>query len=319
MRKCSINSKRVADPLLIVIVGPTGSGKSDLALGVAQEFHGEIVNSDSVQLYRYLDIGTAKTPEPERRGIPHHLIDILDPDEHFTAGDYSRLARQIIQAIAARGRTPIVAGGTGFYVRALLKGLFEGPPRDVELRERLARRQGDSLHRLLGRFDPAAAARIHPNDKQKLIRALEVCLLARRPLTELFTERPTRPLTGFRVVQVGLNPPRGELAARINARCVRMFERGLLSEIRQILEMGFSADAKALSSIGYREGILHIQGKLSLDEAIFRTQCATRQYAKRQWTWFRSEPDICWVDGFGWEEKVLRGVVHHLNVGISCI
>lgn len=282
---------------MVVIAGPTGSGKSDLAMALAETFRGEIVNCDSLQLYRFLNIGTAKTLEAERRGIPHHLFDILDPNQVFTAGDYCRLARTTIKEIAGRGKLPIVAGGTGFYLRALLYGLFSGPARDSNLRARLAARP-QSLHKLLRRFDPAAAARIHENDIQKLIRALEVCLLARKPITELHAGG-SEPLDGFRVLKIGLDPPRTELVERLNHRCVRMFESGLVEEVRQVISMGYPASSKAFESIGYREVVLHLSGALTLEQALIETQAATRQYSKRQRTWFRREPGIVWLEGFG--------------------
>ena len=205
---------------LIVIVGPTGSGKSDLALRIAEEYGGEIINCDSIQLYRYLNIGSAKLPVEERRGIPHHLIDVLDPDEIFTAGEYARRARAILAEMTSRGRLPIVAGGTGFYLRALLEGLFQGPARDEALRSRLAQREGKkpgSLHRLLRRFDREAALRIHSNDVPKVVRALEVCLLTRRPMTELFREGRDA-LEGYRTFKAALFPDREVLGARLDER-----------------------------------------------------------------------------------------------------
>ena len=282
---------------LVVVAGPTGSGKSDLAIALAETFQGEIVNCDSLQLYRYLNIGTAKTPEAERRGVRHHLFDIVLPDEVFTAGDYSRLARAVVKEIAGRGKLPIVAGGTGFYLRALLNGLFPGPGRNDDLRARLLRRPG-SLHKLLHRFDPPAAARIHANDTKKLIRALEVCLLARRPISSLHAQG-TEPLTGFRILKIGLDPPRAELLERLNHRCTKMFEAGLADEVQQVIALGYPPTAKAFESIGYREAILYLAGEFTPDEAIAATQVATRQYAKRQRTWFRREPGILWLKGFG--------------------
>jgi len=282
---------------LIVIIGPTGCGKSDIALKVAAAVSGEIVNCDSVQLYRHLDIGTAKVPQSERRGIPHHLVDILDPDQVFTAGDYMQIARKTLVEIIDRGHVPVVVGGTGFYVRALLHGLFTGPTRDEKLRARLERRP-ERLHRLLRRLDPVSAGRIHANDTQKLIRAVEVCILARRPMTDLLAQ-PAHPIEGFRTLKIGLDPDRASLNERLHERSRRMFEAGLVEEVRHILAMGYSPGAKALESIGYHEALEYIAGTLTLEDAIEHTQIATRQYAKRQRTWFRREPNVTWIQGFG--------------------
>ena len=284
---------------LIAVIGPTGSGKSDLALELAQTFGGEIVNCDSVQLYRYMNIGTAKVLPEERLGIPHHLLDFLDPDKVFTAGDYVRIARPLLREIAARKRTPIVTGGTGFYFRSLMSGLFMGPSRNDELRARLNRRDAARLHKLLRRLDRAAALRIHANDTQKVIRAIEVCVLSRRPITALHQEEHRAPLTGFQPLIIGLDPPKDALAARIEERCARMFDIGLIDEVRGLLARGFDRTSKALESIGYREAILHIDGAIGYAEAIAQTQIATRQYAKRQRTWFRREAGVEWLEGFG--------------------
>lgn len=280
-----------------MIAGPTGSGKSHLALSLAEDFVGEIVNCDSVQVYRHLDIGTAKLPTAARRGIPHHLMDIIDPDAIFTAGDYARAARNTLREISGRGRLPIVVGGTGFYLRALLHGLFEGPIRDNALRAKLADRK-TPLHRILKRLDPAAAARIHANDTQKLIRAIEVCLVTRRPMTSLHREGST-PLSGYSAVLIGLDPPRDLLYRRLNERCAEMFAGGLVNEVEAILAMPFSQDAKALESIGYRQAVGVLAGQMSVEEAIENTQQSTRQYAKRQLTWFRREAGVHWIPGFG--------------------
>ncbi len=291
---------------LVAILGPTGSGKSELALRIAEEFRGEIVNCDSLQVFRHFDIGTAKLTAAEQRGIPHHLLDIADPDELFTAGEYARLARQAIAGIAARGRLPVVAGGTGFYLRALLDGLFAGPARDQALRNRLAGRElrrSGSLHRLLRRFDPASAARIHPNDVPKVTRALEVCLLTRRPVTELF-QKGRDALRGYRALKLGLLPDRDALYGRLDARCARMFESGLAEEVRHILELGFPPEAKPFEAHGYRQALQCIRGELSPRDALFCAQRNTRHYAKRQITWFRREPGLVWLHGFGEEPGI---------------
>lgn len=302
-----------ADPPLIAVMGPTGSGKSELALHLAEQFGGEIVNYDSVQLYRHLDIGSAKTPADERRGIPHHLLDVLEPDEHFSAGEYARAAKAILKDIAHRKRVPVLVGGTGFYLRALLHGLPEAPPRDIALRARLAARRPGSLARILRRLDPAAAARIHPNDTSKLMRAIEIVLLTRLPVPNIAKDPVSRELHDFRVYKVGLNPSREQLAERINRRCLQMFERGLIEEVQRLLTMGYGSCAKALTSIGYREAVLFIEGQLSLDAALVQTQTATRQYAKRQRTWLRREVDVHWLSGFGDDAEVQTQAVRHLQ------
>jgi len=286
---------------LVAVAGPTGSGKSDLALEIAAKFNGEIVNCDSLQVFRYFDIGTAKLPLADRRGIPHHLIDIVDPDELFTAGEYARLARDTIAGISARGRLPVLAGGTGFYLRALLDGLFEGPSRDQTLRDRLAARElrhPSSLHRLLTRFDSEAARKIHPNDVPKVTRALEVCLLMRRPVSELFRHGRDA-LRGYRTLKLGLLPDRDALYERLDLRCVRMFEAGLVDEVRRILDRGFAPTAKPFESHGYKQALQLIQGELNPREAVFYAQRKTRNYAKRQITWFRRESGLVWLKGFG--------------------
>jgi tRNA dimethylallyltransferase len=288
---------------VVAIAGPTGAGKSELALRIAEEFAGEVVNCDSLQIYRFFDIGTAKLPLAEMRGIPHHLIDILDPDEVFTAGEYARLGRAALEDITTRGKLPIVAGGTGFYLRALFEGLFRGPARDTALRERLAAREvrkPGSLHRLLRRFDSTAATRIHPNDVPKVMRALEVYLIARRPVTEMFREGRDE-LQGYRTLKLGLAPDREKLYARLDERCRRMFESGLLEEVQGILDRGFPIEAKPFESHGYRQAIQLLRGELNAKEALFYAQRNTRNYAKRQMTWFRKETEMKWLQGFGEE------------------
>jgi tRNA dimethylallyltransferase len=283
--------------LLPIVLGPTGSGKSELAIHLALAVGGEIVNCDSLQIYRHFDIGTAKVPVAERRGIPHHLIDLIEPGELFTAGQYARTAREILREIAGRQRVPIVVGGTGFYLRALLDGLFPGPARDQSIRERLERHSG-SLHRILSRLDPAAAARIHANDKNKIIRALEVRLLAGKPITKMF-DRGRDPLTGFRPIKIGLSPPRELLYQRLDTRTVRIFESGLIEEVREILSSGVSRDAKPFESLGYKQALQVVEGRLTVQQALESTQQETRRYAKRQLTWFRKEQGVQWIEGFG--------------------
>jgi tRNA dimethylallyltransferase len=296
---------------LVAVTGPTGSGKSELALLLAEKFHGEIINCDSLQVYRHFDIGTAKLPISQRGGIPHHLIDIVEPDQIFTAGEFARAAREAIAAIAGRGKLPILAGGTGFYLRALLEGLFDGPERDQNLRDRLAAREArkkGSLHRLLKKFDALTAAKIHPHDVPKVTRALEVCLLTRRPVSELFREGKGA-LEGYRTLKLGLLPDRDELYAKLDARCAWMFENGLVEEVRHILSLGFAPTCKPFEALGYKQALQLSAGELSAHDAVFYTQRGTRQYAKRQITWFRREHDQHWLHGFGNDRAICDSAV----------
>ena len=289
------------DPLLAVIVGPTASGKTALSLSLAERFGGEIVNCDSVACYRELEIGTAKPSAEERGRAPHHLFDIVSPAEPLTAGDYARRARAVLDEIRGRGRLPIVAGGTGLYLRALLEGLFPGPPRSEELRARLRTRSQEKgsphLHRMLMRLDPAAARAIHPNDAAKLIRAIEVCLAARQKMTDLWAQGRD-PLRGFRILRLGLDPERNALYDRINQRARRMFDAGLVEETRALLDK-YGAAAPPLSSLGYRQAAQLLRGEIDRKLAMWAAQQAHRNYAKRQMTWFRREPDVHWLRGFG--------------------
>jgi len=290
-----------ADPLLVVILGPTASGKTALSIAVAQKLDGEIVNCDSVALYRELEIGTAKPTREERALVPHHLFDIADPTEEITAGEYARLARQTLREIRRRGHVPVVVGGTGLYLRALLEGLFPGPQRSEELRERLrerAKERGSShLHRILSRLDSTAATIIHPNDAPKLIRAVEVCLASRQRMSELW-KRGRDPLHGFRIVRIGLDPDRQALYDRINRRASRMFECGLLEETARVIAK-YGGGLRPLSSLGYKQAVQVLEGQLDGESAIAAARQGHRNYAKRQMTWFRREPDVHWLRGFG--------------------
>jgi tRNA dimethylallyltransferase len=287
---------------LVALVGPTASGKSALALKLASHWNGEIVNYDSIQVYKYFDIGSAKPSLEERLRVPHHLIDVLEPNETFTAGEFARRARAILEDIRRRRHLPILVGGTGLYLRALLEGLFEGPERDESIRQRLrehARQRGvPVLHRLLSRWDPPAAARISPQDSHRLIRALEIYLSTRTPQSEFF-RKPRQSLTGFSVLRIGLNPPRKELYTRINDRVSSMFHRGLESEAKTILNRGVDLSVKPFQSLGYKQIIEILNGELTQAEALVETQQVTRRYAKRQMTWFRKESEVEWFEGFG--------------------
>ena len=293
------------EPLAVLLLGPTGSGKTALSLELGERFGGEIVSCDSVAVYCGMDVGTAKPTKAERARLPHHLIDVANPDEPFTAGEYSRQARVALCQIAGRGRLPIVTGGTGLYLRALTEGLFSGPERQEELRQRLqqsGQKHGSAwLHRLLRRLDPVSAARIHSNDAHKLIRSIEVCLAARQPLSQVLARDP---LTGFRLLRIGLNPPRECLYDRLNRRASEIFAGGLVEETRSILNR--YGQVKALDSLGYRQSMMVLSGKESLPNAVAAAQQGHRNYAKRQMTWFRHEPEVHWISGFGDEPDTLR-------------
>ena len=287
--------------ILVAIVGPTGAGKSDLALDLAESLGGEVVSFDALQVYRGLDIGTAKVPPSDRRGIPHHLLDEVEPDEEFSAAEFVSRAVPAIEGIAARGKVPILVGGTGLYLRALRKGLFDGPGRSPGIRDRLGaiadRRGGRALHRILRRWDPDLAGRIHGNDRIRLVRGIEVYLASGRKMSELMSTR-RRPLEGFQDILIGLRPDREVLRARVEARVQVMFSRGLVEEVRRLL-LTHGASIPAFKAIGYREVLRHLDCEIDADRARRLTVLATTQYAKRQMTWFRREPEVQWFEGCG--------------------
>lgn len=301
---------------ILAVVGPTASGKSDLGIAIALQFDGEIINCDSVQIYRRLFIGTSKVPLEQRRGVPHHLIDIVEPTEHFTAGQYARLASRVIQEIESRGKLPILVGGTGFYLRATRLPLFDSPPTDLRLRERLTailkRRGAAHVHRLLSRIDPMAAQQIPINDWARTIRALEFYVQTGDSIVHHWQRRPPAPDFAGRLRILALNPPRAELYRRINARAIGMFEQGWVEEVQALLAAGVPASAKSLGAHGYRRIVQYLGGELSLERAIELTQQDVRHYAKRQLTWFRREPDVTWFNGFGDDPAVQRRVIGYL-------
>jgi tRNA dimethylallyltransferase len=302
-------------PLLVVLLGPTASGKTALSLALAEKFHGEIVSCDSVAVYRDFEIGTAKPSAAERAQVRHHAIDIVSPEQEYSAGDYQRDARAAIREITARGRLPIVTGGTGLYLRALLEGLFAGPRRSEPLRARLKRSgmryKSGWLSRLLERLDPAAASRIHPNDTPKLIRAIEVSLEARRPITEAWSAG-AEPLTGYRVLRMGLAPERKALYERIDVRARAMFERGLVEETRRLMAK-YGGERKIFDALGYRQAKQLLAGELTEAQAIEAAQRGHRNYAKRQVTWFRREPEVRWLAGFGDDAEIQQAAAEAIT------
>jgi tRNA dimethylallyltransferase len=292
---------------LLVLLGATASGKTALSLALAQHFTGEILSCDSVAVYRGMELGTAKPTLAERALVPHHAIDIHDLAQPCTAGDYARHAREYLAGISSRGHLPIVAGGTGLYLRALIDGLFPSPPSDPALRDRLRTRPAQHLHKILTRLDPQAARAIHPNDASKTTRAIEVSLAARRPITDQWTAGRDA-LTGYRILRLGLNPARAELYHRINHRAAAMFHAGLVPETEALIAR-HGRDCRPLTSLGYAEAMAVLEGTLTLDQAIAQAQQGHRNYAKRQMTWFRREPDVHWLEGAGDAPEIIAQAV----------
>jgi len=284
-------------PRIVVLLGPTAAGKSELGMDLAERFSGEIVSADSMQVYRYMDIGTAKPTREDRGRIVHHLIDVADPDEPFSAAVYAEQASAAIERLHRQGRAIFLVGGTGLYIKALLRGLVETPGSDDGLRSRCrehVRRFGKlSLHEKLRETDPQAAARIHPSDVVRVIRALEVFALTGRSVSEI-RERHAFADCRYRTLKIGVSVERRELLERIDRRTDRMIESGLVDEVRELLRRGYGADLKPMSSLGYRHIVGCLQGDCTLAEAVQKTKGDTRRYAKRQMTWFGADPEIQW-------------------------
>jgi tRNA dimethylallyltransferase len=301
---------------VIAIVGPTSVGKSALAIALSHRFGGEIINCDSTAVYRGFDIGTDKVPTAAREGIPHHLIDIVDPTDEYTAAHYARDAARVIREIQGRGALPFVVGGTGLYYRALTRGLFPGPGRDLAVRARLegiaSRRGSEFLHRMLARRDPESGRRVQPRDLKRIVRALEVFLLTGRPLTAHFADT-TSPIAGMPVVAVALTLPAAQIAERVTRRVDLQFDGGLLDEIKQLIARGVPETARPFGGLVYRQAIEHLHGVR--DEAATRALIAqeNRRYARRQLIWFRKEPNLQWFDGPGDSPRTLAAVGQLLN------
>jgi tRNA dimethylallyltransferase len=304
-------SDQTAPPVVVAILGPTAAGKSALALALAGRYRGEIVNCDSTAVYRGFDIGTDKIAVGDRRGIPHHLIDIVDPTDEYTAAQYARDAASTIRAIQSRGRLPMLVGGTGFYYRALTRGLFPGPGRDERMRQRLesvaARRGVAFLHRMLKRVDPESGRRIQPRDLKRIVRALEVFFLTGQPLTDHFAETSS-PIAGMTVVAVALRLPAAMTSDRVTRRVDEQFERGLLDEMRGLLARGVPEKARPFGGLVYRQAMEHLRGVR--DERATRALIAqeNRRYARRQLIWFRKEPNLTWFDGPGESSSTIAAV-----------
>ncbi|MFO7153400.1 MAG: tRNA (adenosine(37)-N6)-dimethylallyltransferase MiaA [Caldicoprobacter oshimai] len=285
---------------LVVIVGPTAVGKTRLSIELAKALNGEIVSADSMQIYRYMDIGTAKPTAEERQGIPHHMMDIIDPGQEFSVAEYQRLATQAIDDIHSRNKLPIVVGGTGLYIKSLLYPMnFTDASYDQEFRKELQRQAEtmgkEYLHKKLQAVDPKTAARLHPNDVRRVIRALEVYHLTGKPMSE-YNQELEKMDYKYNVAMIGLTMDRAKLYERINQRVDEMIEKGLLDEVKQLLDRGYTRDMISMQGLGYKELIDYLQGRVSLEEAIYILKRETRRYAKRQLTWFRAQKDIAWVD-----------------------
>ena len=309
---------KVRAPGIIAIVGPTASGKSALGIELALRLGGEIINCDSVQVYQEIEIATAKVPPEERRGVPHHLIDFVSPEINFTAADWARAACETVAEIEARGQIVFLVGGTGFYLRALRQPFFPSPPTDEKLRARLTRiretRGPEHLHYILQRFDRIEADKLAPRDWPRVQRAIEFCLQTGEPISQQRPLRPEPPAFAARMRIIALNQPRTELYARINERTEKHFADGLVNEVDRLLNQGVPADSNALGSHGYRRVVEYLSGRRDLESAIEQTKLDVRHYAKRQLTWFRHEPDVEWLEGFGDDTAVQARAVALLRI-----
>jgi len=299
------------------IVGPTASGKSELGIRLALAIGGEIVNLDSVQVYRRLYVATAKVPQPERRGVPHHLIDLVEPTENLTAGQYARLAGDAIRDIESRGRYAVLVGGTGFYLRALARPLFEGPQTDLKLRARLAslreRHGAEHLHRMLQRLDREAATAISPRDWSRSMRGIEFFFQTGGRISQARDLTPEASEFAARIRVIALNPPRDELYRRINERADRMFESGLVEEVESLLALRIPPNAKAFQAHGYKRVVEYLMGKRTREDALNQMKLDTRHYAKRQLSWWRAWPDVKWIARFGNDPEALTEALRFLK------
>jgi tRNA dimethylallyltransferase len=298
-----------SDLPVVLVAGPTGVGKTAFAVELARKLGSEIVNADSMQVYRHMDIGTAKPTPEERSAVAHHLLDVVDPDEPFDAGDYLERARPVIRTLHEAGKVPLVVGGTGLYLKVLTRGICAGAPGDPQVRSRLIEEEQTlglpALHERLLEVDPALGARLHPNDRQRILRALEVFHHSGKPLSHWqqqhrFEDAP------YRTVKIFLNREREELYARIDARVETMMAQGFLDEVRKLLALGYGPELKPMQSLGYRQLARHLRGELSLDEALAEIRRDTRRYAKRQLTWFRADPEFRWFAAGDREELAAR-------------
>jgi tRNA dimethylallyltransferase len=307
--------------MIPVIVGPTASGKSELGIRLALHFNGEIINLDSVQVYRHIYVATAKVPPEEQGGVPHHLIDIVEPTENFTAGDYARRAIETIEEIESRNRLALLVGGTGFYLRAIQQPLFEGPPTNLQLRERLTglrdRHGAEHLHKMLQRKDAKAAAALSPRDWARIMRALEFIFQTGRRFSEAQQDLPPAPALASRLLVLALSPPRDLLYARINKRAEVMFEKGLVEEVESLIASGIPANAKAFQAHGYRRVVEYLQGSRTREDALNQMKLDTRHYAKRQLSWWRAQEGVKWIHRFGDDRQAFYEASDYLSMKMA--